>query len=140
MSAQTVSTAITILEITAPSTNALIIHRAWIFAATTTAGVVEVQLLRKSAACTGTASPPTPAPLDASAASGATVRWKATAEGTAGNILYDSGMRLDGGEWVYLPVPEERIIVPPSGIIALKFATAPASTNFSAGIIYEELG
>lgn len=138
---QTISTAITILEVTAPSTAVLIIHRAWISANTTTAAAVNIQILRKSAAATGTATPPTASPIDGSASltTGATIRWKATVEGTAGSILYDDWLRADGGPWIYLPVPEERIIVPPSGIIALKFATAPASNSYSAGIVFEEL-
>src|SRR5260370_168271 len=113
--AQTVSTAITLLEITAPSTAVLVIYRAWINANTTTAGAANIRLLRKPGTITGTAPPPPPAPLDASAASGATVKWKATGEGTDGNIIYDDWFRVDGGPWVWLPVPEERIIVPPSG-------------------------
>jgi hypothetical protein len=138
--AQTVSTAITILELTAPSTAVLRLIRAWISANTTTAAAINPQILRKSVACTGTASPPTPRPIDASAASGVAQRWKATAEGTAGDILYSEFARADGGPWIWLPLPDERIIVPPSGIIALKFATAPASNSFDFGFIYEELG
>jgi hypothetical protein len=138
--AQTVSTAITLLELTAPATAALRLIRAWVSANTTTAGTINPQILRKSVACTGTASPPTPRPIDASAASGVSQRWKATAEGTAGDILYSEWSRVDGGPWVWLPVPEERIIVPPSGIASLRFGTAPASNSFDFGLIYEELG
>lgn len=137
---QTISTAITILEVTAPSTAVLIIYRAWCFANTTTAGAARLQLLRKTGTITGTATPPTPVALDASATTGVTVKWKATAEGTDGNVIYESGFRLDGGEWLYLPVPEERVIVPPSGIIALKFPAAPTSSAFSYGLIWEEVG
>lgn len=139
--AQTISTAITILELTAPSTVEIRILRAWISGNSTTAGVANPQLLRKSAACTGTASPPTPRSIDQSGStSGVTARWKATAEGTAGDIIYGEWFRIDGGPWIWLPLPEERIIVPGGGIIALKFATAPASTSFDFGLIYEELG
>jgi hypothetical protein len=137
---QTISTAITLLEIVAPSTAAIVLYRAWISANTTTAGAANIQILRKSATGTSAATAPTPAPLDASAASGATIKWKESAEGTASNIIYDDWFRVDGGPWIWLPVPEERVIVPPSGIIALKFATAPASNSFSCGIVYEELG
>lgn len=138
--AQTVSTAITILEVTAPSTAILRIVRAWCACNTSTAGAARLRLLRKTGTITGTATPPTPAPLDASAASGATIKWLATAEGTDGTVLYESVFRLDGGEFLYLPVPEERIIVPPSGIIALKFPAAPTSGSYSFGFGYEEIG
>lgn len=138
--AQTVSTAITVLEVAAPSTAVLIVHRAWIAALTTTAGAARWRILRKSGSITGTAAPPTPAPIDASAASGATVKWLATNEGTDGTVLWESVFRLDGGEGLYLPVPEERIIVPPSGIIAIKFPAAPTSNSYTFGMMYEELG
>lgn len=138
--AQTVSTAITILEVTAPSTGGLELIRAWISANTSTAGVINPQLLRKSVACTGTATPPTPNPTDGTTAATSTVRWKATAEGTAGAILYSEWARVDGGPWIWLPVPEERIFVPASGIIALKFATAPASNSFDFGLVFRETG
>jgi hypothetical protein len=138
--AQTISTAITILEVAAPSTAALKILRAWVSGNTTTAGAARIRILRKSGTITGTASPPSAIPLDASATSGATIKWIATGEGTDGNVVIEEVFRLDGGTWLYLPVPEERIIVPPSGIVALKFAAAPASTAFSFGFVYEELG
>lgn len=136
--AQTVSTAITLLQITAPAASAIFITRVWIAANTTTAGAARIRILRKTGGITGTASPPTPTALDGTASSGATIAWIATAEGTDGNILYESVFRMDGGEYLWLPVPEERIFVPAAGIVAMKFPAAPASNSFSFGMDYIE--
>lgn len=132
-----VSTAITILQVTAPATAVLELIRAWVSGNTTTSAGQRIQLLRKSAAATGTTAV-TPAPLDGSAAAGSTAGRNATGEGTDGTVLYEDMFNVVSG-WLWLPVPEERIWVPPSGVIALKFPAAPAATNFTAGIVYREL-
>lgn len=138
--AQTVSTAITILEVAAPATAILKIYRAWVEqSSVTTSTATRIRLLRKTGTITGTATPPTPTAVDASAASGVTVKWIATVEGTDGNVLIEEAFNYLNG-WVWLPVPEERIIVPPSGIIALKFPAAPTSAAWTFGFDYEEIG
>lgn len=139
--AQAVSTAITVLELTAPSSGMLEILRAWVVqSSSTTSAMARIQILRKSATITGTASPPSPVPHQiGQAASGITVKWKATAEGTDGVIPIDDAFNVLNG-WLYLPVPEERIWVPPSGILALKFPAAPPSANWTFGMSFRELG
>lgn len=139
--AQAVSTAITILEVTAPSSGCLEIIRAWVSQSSSTSSAqARIQLLRKAGTITGTASPPTPVPTQVGqAASGVTVKWKATVEGTDGVIPVDDAFNILSG-WLWLPVPEERIWVPPSGIIALKFPSAPTSANWTFGIGYKEYG
>lgn len=52
----------------------------------------------------------------------------ATAEGTDGDMVVKQGFNILNG-WLYLPTPEERIWVPPAGIIALKFMAPPGSSN-----------
>lgn len=137
---QNISTGITILEITAPSTAILKIIRAWVSnVSSTTSAVARIQLLRKTGTITGTATPPSAISLGAEATSGVTVKWKATAEGTDGNVLIEDGFNVLNN-WLYLPVPEERVTVPPSGIIALKFPAAPPNINYSYGIEWEEIG
>lgn len=139
--AQAISTAITILEITAPSTASLEIIEAYASSDANTDVMARIQLLRKSATITGTASPPSAVALDAAASSGVTVKWKATGEGTDGNVLRPDTFHMKSG-WFWVPKnARQRIIVPPSGIIALKF---PASTNITGnwtfGIEWEEIG
>lgn len=139
--AQTISTAITILELTAASTAALELYRAWISqGGSTTSAMARIQILRKSGTITGTATPPTANPLEVGMpAFGGTVKWKATAEGTDGAVIYSDSFNVLNG-WLWLPVPEERIMVPPSGIIALKFPAAPASHAFTYGLSFREIG
>src|SRR6266446_3936066 len=97
--AQSISTAITILELTSASTGSLELIRAWVSQSSSTASAMaRIQLLRKSATITGTASPPTPVPLQVGqAASGITVKWKATAEGTDGVIWVDDSFNILNG-------------------------------------------
>jgi hypothetical protein len=138
--AQTISTAITILEVAAPSTAILRIKEAWVEqSSSTTSAMARIRILRKSGTITGTASPPTPAPVGAEAASGATVKWVATGEGTDGTVILERTFNILNG-FYWLPVPEMYIVVPPSGIIALKFPAAPTSASYSFGFGYEELG
>lgn len=138
--AQTVSTAITILEITAPATAIEIVMRYKVSqSSVTTSTATRARLLRKTATITGTATPPTPAPRGADAASGATVKWIATVEGTDGTVLDEDGINYLNG-WLIIPGALEQWIVPPSGIVALKFPAAPTSASWTFGIGHQELG
>ena len=139
--AQTISTAITILTVAAPAAGALFVDRVWVNQTTVTAvGTrTRVQILRKAAAITGTASPPTPTPLNGTQTSQTTVAWIATAEGTDGNVLYDEAFDYVPG-YLWIPVnARERIWVPPSGIIGIKFPVAPTSASWEFGISFEEM-
>jgi hypothetical protein len=138
-SRQTVSTAVTILEVTAPATAILKLIRAYVNQNNIVAITQgSIQILRKTVSITGTASPPTPAPLGSEAASGATVKWVATVEGTDGTVLQDKSFNYQNGyEWVAAS-EVEKYRVPPSGIIALKFPVAPASAVWTFGMVFEE--
>lgn len=141
MDKQTVSTAITVLELTAASGQPLEIMRAWATqVSVTTSAQCDVAVLRKTGTITGTASPPSPVELGGGGDSSAsfTVKHIATGEGTDGDILYGEGVNsLNGFLWV--PTPEERPIVPGSGIIALKFITAPTNASWRFGFTAREL-
>lgn len=139
--AQTISTAITILELTAPATGSVQLLRAWVQqSSSTTSAMARVQILRKTATITGTATPPTVRSFEVGhATTGVTVKWKATAEGTDGNILHSEAFNILNG-WLYLPVPEERIWIPPSGLLALKFPAAPTSADYTFGMTFAEIG
>jgi hypothetical protein len=99
----------------------------------------QVSVVRKSAGGTGTSF--TPVPLaSGSPAAGTACIVDLTGEGTdSATIIRDAFNLLNG--WLWLPVPEEKLYVPPSGILGLKLPVAPASaTSFVAGIIFEETG
>jgi hypothetical protein len=62
----------------------------------------------------------------------------ANAAGTKTPIVYDGFNNLNG--WLWIPTPEERIIVPPDTAVVLAMVgTATTLTNWNAGITYEEL-
>ena len=138
-----VSTAITILQIKAGA-NPLWLLRAWCAQSSlTTIAEQTIQINRKSGAATVTAFTPLKVGSDADAAAlavggTAATGTNASAEGTDTDVLYpDSFNILDG--WLWLPVEEERIFVPPAGIIGLKFPVAPSAMTVSAGLIFGEL-
>lgn len=140
---QTVSTAITILEVTAPSTGSLELIEAWLGqTGVTSVTMARIRILRKATTITGGASPPSAVPDEGSPAFGGTIKWLATAEGSDGNVERDEPFNYLNG-WRWYPVDvfgRDRIWVPPSGIIALKFPVAPTSASFSFGMKVVEHG
>ncbi len=134
-----VSTAITVLEVTAPATMALEILRAWVTqSSSTTSAQTDAVLVRKTATITGTAITPVKLLTGNPAATFAGKRT-ATAEGTDGDIVAGEGFNILNG-WLYVPTPEERIWVPPSGILGLKFPSAPAGATYRYGMTVREHG
>lgn len=62
----------------------------------------------------------------------------ANAAGTKTPIIYDGFNNLNG--WLWVPTPEERIIVPTDTAIVLAMVgTATTLTNWNAGITFEEM-
>lgn len=130
----------TLVEFTAPATKSVIITRAWVSqGSNTTSAQQRIQILRKSAAGTnvGTA---TAVPTDAGdTAFGGTVRALCTVLGTLGVIPITDSFNWQNG-WLWLPVPEERIVVPGGGIVGLHLPVAPAALTVQCGISVLEIG
>lgn len=134
----TVSTAITVLQALAGSACGFeIIEAGATQRGSTTSDSESIALVRKTAAATVTAAtvggttgtlfkvdPNTGNPQLTLSTSGTGVT--ATAEGTDSDVILKEAFNVLNG-WLHAPAPEARIWVPPSGIIALKFLTAPAS-------------
>ena len=144
MEAVSVSGAITLVQVKAGSTHIVRILRAWCSqSSTTTSARQRIQVLRKSAAATVTSF--TPKPLNGSQAAKAVGGTSATGhtasgEGTDGDVLFTDAFDLVTG-WEKVWIPEERIIVPAGGIIALKFPAAPGgATTITAGFDFDEIG
>lgn len=135
-----VTTNKTLVQVNAAATVALEILRCWI---TNTESEVstaeEAEIIRRTTAGTSTAY--TPLPLQGSGACASTAGVNHTVEGTAGDSLWREGFNiLDGWMWAPLAA-EERIVVPPSGRISIRFAANPeASTTVTAGIEFREIG
>jgi len=139
LDATAVTGAITLVEVSAPSTGSIVLLRAWCSqSSSTTATQLPIQIVRKSAVATGT--PFTPLALNENDGSaGSTALVNATAEGTDANILIKEDWEYLNG-WLWVPTPDDRITVKASGIIALKFPVAPgASTTIQAGFIFGEV-
>lgn len=107
-------------------------------------------MLALKASAFGTYTSTTPQPHFVGGRASGIVGGTAGAEGTAGTdasaegagtvtpIVYDGFNNLNG--WLWVPTPEERIIVPADTAIILKIVGTPAALgNWSAGITYEEL-
>ena len=136
---------------TALSTRAsfLRILRAWCGQSGTTVSQQLGIRLAVQASAFGTYTAATPAPLiaggnasgiaggTAGAAGTAGVNASANAAGTKTNLYSDGFNNLNG--WLYIPVPEERIIVPTDTAVVLALVGTPTTlTNWNAGLIYEE--
>lgn len=66
------------------------------------------------------------------------INSSADSGGTYTNHFDNAPNQLNG--YLYLPVPEERIMIPPSIVWCVRFATAPASTTgWNILLCYEEL-
>ena len=129
-----------IIEITAPSDAAVKIHRIVLNSATTTDERVRLRLVRRSTNGSG-GSAATEVPIDGtSAAVGTAVVTLVTTPGTIGAIIqawYWSQL----SPFDELPVPEDRVVIPPSGILGLNLETAVASSrNWSGFVLVEEIG
>lgn len=126
------------------------ILRAWCGqSGTTTSQQLGIQLAVQASAF-GTYTAATPAPLVAGGNASGIAGGTAGAAGTAGTDssanaagtktpLYSDGFNNLNG-WLYIPVPEERIIVPSDTAIVLALIGTPTTlTNWSAGINFEEM-
>lgn len=139
--AASTTTAITIIQIKVPATSMIELTRAWVSqGASATSAQTRVQIVRKTAAATVTAQDPVKLDPNSGASlcvSGTSATGvNASGEGTDGDVLYEDGFNILNG-WLWVPAEDDRIVVSPSGIIGLKFPTAPSAT-FAAGITFLE--
>lgn len=137
-----VTTAVTLIQIKAGSANSLEILRAWCGNATTTTDDrAEFQLLRKTAAATVTSFTPIEhnqsGPAAAAVGGTTSTGHTATDEGTDGDIIIRESTTVLA-PWVWHPTPLEQIIVPASGIIALKLAIAITAADLVCGVTFVE--
>lgn len=126
------------------------ILRAWCGqGASETSEQLGVQIVQQAAAFgTFTAATPSPHVLGgaASGITGGTTQAAATAgvdasanaAGTKTVLIPDSFNNLNG--WLWVPTPEERILVPPDVCITLAIVGTPTALgNWTAGMTFEEL-
>jgi hypothetical protein len=130
-----------IIEIVNGATVTVVVHEFRLDAATTSDERVRIRLCRRSTTGSG-GTGGTEVALDQgnTVAAVAALSTLVTTPGTIGNLLqawYWSQL----SPLVYLPTPEERVVVSPSGRLCVNLQTAVASTrNWSGYIIWEEIG
>ncbi len=141
-----VSVAQDLFELTAPATAVVMIHEVHITNdASETSEQVPFSVKRIPTPTSGNGTAVTPRKLggvgDAAAAS--TVERNGTTRATSGGTietLRRAAENLLNGYHLVLP-PEERIVVPPSGMVVVGLEGAPAATTTMSGeIIFEEIG
>jgi hypothetical protein len=139
MDSVAVTAAKSLVSIAAPATAILEVVRCAITTRATTSEGSQAQILRAATGGTNTAS--TPVLLAAYAASGATGGINHTVEPGTPTVHRSEGFNLVSG-WQWVALDEEgRIVVPPSGVLAVKLNVAPgASVTMSAMIEYIEKG
>jgi hypothetical protein len=131
-----------IWELVGPADAAVKLHHFELYSATTTDERVRLRMVRRSttgSGGTGATEVSTDGVSEASGG-GVAVSQLVTTPGTVGDILL-SWYWSQLSPLVYLPTPETRFVIPPSGRICLNLETAVASTrNWSGFVVYEVIG
>lgn len=140
-----VTTGKTLIYVTAPATAAVEILSANVTA-------IGSNVTNQNMECTlqrvGTLGTPTGTSLTASKsengdqAAGSTVVGNVTASEptyTNNTQVGKEGAASLGG-WRYQPVPEERMVIPPSGTVGLRLLTTLTSTDLNAQLQFREIG
>lgn len=129
-----------IFELVNGSTKLCVLHGFSLTTAITTAAIINLRLLRRSTTGSG-GSAATEYALDEgnTIAASAALSTLVTTPGTAGNILKTWNWS-QVGELLYMPTPEMRVTVSPSGRLALHLNTALAGTGDWEGyVVWEEI-
>lgn len=140
MDAVSISAAKDLLRLSAPADAVVVIHEVTVSQeASETSEQVAIQLHRASDDGTGTAA--TPKQLQSGdPAFGGTAVTDLTANTTATDILRRSAENLLSG-YKYLPTPETRPVISPSGRFVVRLEDAPAAARtVSVEVILEEIG
>jgi hypothetical protein len=140
VNAVAVTTAKDLIRITAPSTMTLCVIRAWVGqSGNVTSENGRVLLQRASDSQSGTSE--TPQALEVGDPAATFTAQTLTADHTlTGDPMIDEAFNWVSG-YLWVPAPEERVWVPPSGKLVLRLAGAPAaSKTVSAGLVVIEVG
>lgn len=132
-----------LVSITAPATMAIQVTRAWITQSGNVTSEQGLAILQRTTTDNSTgATGITPRPLEVGdPASATTCRTTPTTP----NTLTGDPLEHEGFNWVsgflWVPAPEERIWIPPSGHLVLRLVNNPsAAKTVDAGINFIELG
>ena len=133
-----------LFEIVAASDAVVIIHGIWL-SQSSDAGDSESEqlnvLIHRGSTSGSGGSTPTPRPLEVGfPAAGSTVEANNTTQSTEGNQIFADSFNVMAG-WQWIPTPEMRPVLSPSGRLIVELQTAPAdSLTMSGTLIFEEIG
>lgn len=131
-------------EINAAATKIVILHAIYLTQSTEVGDAAEEMLqvlIKRGATTSGSGgSAPTAVAMDPQdPAFAGTVEANNTTKATAGTIVtLHSECFNERAGWVYLPTPEMRLFIPPSGRLTVELATTPADALTMNGTIYFE--
>jgi len=130
----------TILEITAPSNRICVVTDAEITQLNSETSTQEgLEWIRKSVAGTGTSGTIVGTQPNAGA-SGSTARYNCTAEGTVTDVFPAQGFNIVSG-YRFQPLPTGFLVIPPSGILGIRWQAAPeAAIDVCGWIEFVEVG
>lgn len=133
-----------LFEINAPSDAAVVVHGCWISQSSDAADAQSEQLnilIHRGSTSGSGGSTPTASPLSVGdPAFGGTVEANNTSQSTEGTILFSDSFNVMAG-WQWLPTPEMRLVISPSGRLIIELQTAPAdSLTMSGTVFFEEIG
>jgi hypothetical protein len=141
-SAAVTAGAVDIIEINAPADAAVIVHEIKITQSSDTdSEQLRLTVQRSTGASGSGGSAPTPSPLEVGdAAFGGTVELHNTTRATTLVLLRSEGFNVLSG-WHYLPTPETRIKISPSGRLVVNLESTPAdSLTIEVTAVFEEVG
>ena len=133
-----------LVEITAPADAVVILHSVYVGQSTeegdAAAEMLPINIVRYATGGSGgTLGTENPHEVGFPAAGGA-VEFNNTTQGTTATLLLADAFNVQAG-WQYRPTPEERIVVSPSGVLAVELPVAPADAmNANITITWEEIG
>ena len=127
-----------LFEINAPADAVVIIHSLEITQSSDTDNENLNLLIHRGITSGSGGSTPTARPLEASdTAFAGTVEANNTSQSTEGNILHSAAFSVLAG-YVWIPTPELRIVVPPSGRFIIELQSTPGDELTMTGTVYFE--
>lgn len=135
-----------LIELNAPADAVVVVHSISIEQSTeegdAQAEMLSVQLARCSTTTAGSGgASATARPHNVGApAYGGTVEYSNTTQATTQTVIQERAFNVQAG-FYYMPTPDERIVISPSGIFIVGLTEAPAdSVTFHVTITFEEIG
>lgn len=135
-----------LFQLVAPADAIVIVHSAEIGqesdAGNAEAELLPIQISRTDLTVNGSGgTAPTPRPHEVGMpAAGTVVEVNNTTQSTVTTVVHSSAWNVQAG-WFYVPTPETRIVISPSGGLVVELPVAPADEiTVSGSITFEEVG